>query len=172
MGAENIGAEKRRSILNAAVDMGLCGKMDHGVKVSAEKFGNGSPVGDVASNERVPLVLCDVGQILRVACVGQLVEIEDFDVAAGVQEKANEISADKAYTARDQNSQSPPSFLTIRTLAAIRLLAPVILNLRRVEVVSLARAAYWCPFPRQDSSPAEGIRKFLRRSTSPPGCYE
>src|SRR5579863_9790637 len=115
VGAQNIGAQKRGSILNAAVHVGLRRKVDDCVKLPAEKIGNGSPVGDVAPNEGVPSVVRDVGQILRVARVGQLVESDDFHVAARVQQETNEISADKACTTRDQNSQSLPSFLIIRT---------------------------------------------------------
>jgi hypothetical protein len=63
-------------------------------------------VGDVAANEVIAWIMRDIREALRVAGVGQFVEIEDFDVTAGVEKKAYEVRTDKPRSACDEKFQS------------------------------------------------------------------
>src|SRR6266436_3890439 len=49
LSANNVGLEKRRSVLDAAIDMRLRGKVNHGVKPASKQFSDGVSVGDVAA---------------------------------------------------------------------------------------------------------------------------
>src|ERR1700719_2823460 len=83
-GADNVGLEKGGSVLDAAIHMRLRGEVHHGFKPVAEQFSDCRTVGDVTANEVVARIMRDVREAFRVDCVGQLVEIDDFDVAAGL----------------------------------------------------------------------------------------
>jgi hypothetical protein len=99
----------------------------------------------------VARIVRDIREALRVACVGQFIEIDDFDVAAGTEKKANEIRADKPRSARNENFQLLPSFLKIEAANANQS-QPV--NASHLESVSLYRKRD-ATGPEQKSGQAE-----------------
>src|SRR5215471_1142814 len=70
MSAENIGLEKRGSILDAAVHVSLRSEVNHGVKGVGEEMLNPVPVANVTANKAIPGIFSAVQQVFRVARVG------------------------------------------------------------------------------------------------------
>src|SRR5215469_2672453 len=81
MGAENVGFQKWRSILNTAIHMRFRSKMNDRVEPVLKDFIDRSLVGNVATHEVISGILCDLHEVFDVSCVGKLVEVKDFDIA-------------------------------------------------------------------------------------------
>jgi uncharacterized protein YkvS len=61
-------------------------------------------VADVALDEAVAWIVLDVPQVLEIARVGELVEVDDLAVGVVRKVQADEVAADEACAARDQDS--------------------------------------------------------------------
>ena len=69
VGAENIGAEKRSGILDAAIDVSFRGEIDCGIETLAGNASEGLRVCDVSFDELVVRIIGRFLEILRVAGV-------------------------------------------------------------------------------------------------------
>src|SRR6266404_2045845 len=86
--------------------MGFRGEIDKGVKAAFENIGDRFGIADVAANKVVTRIGGQVAEALRVSGVGQLVEIDDVNIATSAQNVSNEIRADESCPARHQEFQS------------------------------------------------------------------
>ena len=69
---------------------------------SANSGPHGVAVGDVAVDEAVARVVAQVGQVGEVAGVGQRVEVDDGRFGVAFQDIADEVAADEAAAAGDE----------------------------------------------------------------------
>ena len=105
--------DEGRRFEEGAVDVALGGEVDDGVD-AGDELGDEVGVADVALDEAVALGerrAVDVAQVVEVAGVGQLVEVDDLVVVVRRQEMADEVAADEAGAARDQDL--PHRFLAV-----------------------------------------------------------
>ena len=63
--------------------------------MSSQQLTHYSAIVDVAFYQRIPQVAMQCGQVVRIACIGQLVQVEDR-LALLSEEIENEIGANKA----------------------------------------------------------------------------
>ena len=104
VGAVDVGLDERRRLQQRAVDVALGGEVDDGVDL-VDQLPDELGVADVALHEAVALAqrpAFDVEQVVGVAGVGQLVEVDDLVVVVLRQEVADEVAADEARAARDE----------------------------------------------------------------------
>ena len=88
--------------MNASVNVRFCGEIDDVVRRMFFKYGgDGFLVGDIALHERIPCIFFNVFEIVQVARIGQLVEVDDCNGRIFSQNGADEIGADKARSATD-----------------------------------------------------------------------
>jgi hypothetical protein len=99
--AEDVGLEKPLRISDRAVDVRLRREVHDGV-YPRHHVVDGLPVADVAPNEAVAWVVLDRSQVLEVPRVGEFVEIHDLAVRVSLEVHADEVTADEAGAARDQ----------------------------------------------------------------------
>ena len=99
--AEHVGLEERVGLHQRAVDVGLRGEVDDGVDPAAG-VAHDLAVADVALEKRVARVVLEIGQVGGIPRVGQLVEIDDAVVRVRRQDVADEVGADEAASAGDQ----------------------------------------------------------------------
>src|SRR5215472_9166581 len=160
LGAEDVSTQEGRAVFDAAIDMGFGGEVYEGIQTGAKDFFNGSRVSDVAPDEFVTRILDDLREAFRIAGVGQLVKVNDFGVAAGVEQEPDEIRADETSTTRYQkfHTQSPLSILTAKKRITRGFL--------RGEPAHPGPVFCWRRFPRPCWWRGAGIRKCQRRSTS------
>src|SRR5262249_39954657 len=81
-------------IHDAAIDMALRGEVDDGIDASAERGFDSRAIGDIPANESIAGVLGDVREVLKVARVGEAVEVDDRNRRIGFEEIANEVAAE------------------------------------------------------------------------------
>ncbi len=99
----DVGAQELRGAVDRAVDVRLGSEVDDGV-VAVHRLTHGITVTDVALDEGVAIVVGDVGQRREVARVGQGVEVGDPDVVGHPERVADEVGADEARSAGDEDS--------------------------------------------------------------------
>jgi len=103
--AEDVGPHKRSGVLNTAIDVALRREVDdslHTLPELGDRSPDGLTLGDVAPDELVAGMACQVGQIGQVAGVGEGVEVDDRDIPFGFQDVTDEIAADEAAAAGDK----------------------------------------------------------------------
>ena len=89
---------------DAAIDVALRGQVQDGIdRVLPDQVLDQLGVRDVSADEDVSRILPEVRDRLRVACVGQLVEIDDGPLGTLAPQEAHEIAADEARAAGDQD---------------------------------------------------------------------
>lgn len=97
--AVDVGGDEWRRSGDRAVDVGLGGEVEQGARlVARQQAGHQVGIADVAVHEQVARIAGQRGQVVQVAGVGELVEVDDRLVAAG-QPVENEIGADEACSA-------------------------------------------------------------------------
>ena len=102
-GADDVGLDEVFRAVDAAVDVGFGGKIDHGAGLMlGEQFGDEVEVADVALDEEVARIATQRCEILEVAGVGQRVEVDDGLIGLR-QPVEDEIAADEAGTAGDED---------------------------------------------------------------------
>ena len=95
--------DERRRAFDAAVDVGFGGEVHYRVdSFFGEEPLDQSSIADVALDEAVAGIGGDVGQVLEVAGVGELVEVDQAYVGAALQAEPHEVRADKAAAAGDE----------------------------------------------------------------------
>src|SRR3989475_192178 len=87
-------------------DDALGGEIDHRVDAAGD-VADQLAVADVAVDEGVARIALDVLQVRRVARVGELVEVDDGVVGARREDVSNEVRADEAAPARDEQLHPP-----------------------------------------------------------------
>ncbi len=141
--AVDVGLDEGARVHERAVDVRLGGEVDDGVGVTHRLFNLGG-VADVALNEAVAGVVLDVAQVVEVAGVGELVEVDDI-VVVMAQEPAHEVGADEAGAAGDEDG----------------------FHLRREGIVDWGREQE--AVARPDSDAAEALSKSVSRVRH--GCH-
>ena len=101
--ADQIGADEVARIGNAFIDMAFGGQMHHGVRaVAGENAVKAAAAGNIGAFKRIVQAALDIGQIVQIACVGELVHVDDAVV--GVADKvAYQRGTDKACAAGDED---------------------------------------------------------------------
>src|SRR5262249_41677185 len=99
--AQHIGLHKRAGVLDAAVDVAFGREMEDGVYPGADGVADGNWIGDVAVNKLVARVSVQVLQIIRIARVGEAVEIDDVKARVLFQQVADEVAADETTSSGD-----------------------------------------------------------------------
>ncbi len=102
VGAAHVGLEERRRVGDGVVVVGLRGVVDHGVGLgdqAVDQLG----VADVAHDE-LDSVRGEPRDVLGVACVGQLVEHGDVDARVLARDVVDEVGADEAAAAGDDDA--------------------------------------------------------------------
>ncbi len=107
---EDVGLQEGFGAINGAVHVGLGGKVDDGGEaVLGEEGGEEGGVVDVAVDEAVPRVAGEVCEGGGVAGVGELVEVENGEVRSGFKQVTDEVGADEAGAAGEQEVIPAPS---------------------------------------------------------------
>jgi hypothetical protein len=105
----SIGFQKGKSILDAAIHMSLRRKVNGHVEPASKDFIDGRLVGNVATYEVISVILCNLHQDFDVTRVGKPVEVEEFDIAPGMQQIPYKLRTYKAGSAGDQDFHSDSS---------------------------------------------------------------
>ena len=100
-GSLDVGAQERLRVGDGVVVVALCGVVDDGV-VARHQLVEQRGVADVAHDE-LHAVGGQPGDVLGVAGVGQLVQDGDVDVGVVVDHVVDEVAADEAAAARDDD---------------------------------------------------------------------
>src|SRR6516225_2562553 len=67
---------------------------------------HGHAIGDVAVDETITWIVANVLEVGEIAGVGEQVQINNADIGIGFEKIADEIAADEAAAARDQDRTS------------------------------------------------------------------
>ena len=67
---------------------------------------HGVAVGDVALDEAIARMLGDIGEVGEIAGVGEAVEVDDGDLRFRFEQVVDEVAADEAAAAGDENRSS------------------------------------------------------------------
>lgn len=102
VGALDVGLEERGRVRDGVVVVGLGGVVDHGVRPGHEAVDERG-VADVAHDE-LDAVGGEPGDVLGVAGVGQLVEHGDVDAGVLAHDVVDEVGADEAAAAGDNDA--------------------------------------------------------------------
>lgn len=102
VGALDVGAQERARVGDGVVVVGLGGVVDHGVRLGDQAVDQGG-VADVA-NDELDAVGGQPGDVVGVAGVGQLVEHGDVDVRVLAHDVVDEVGADEAAAAGDDDA--------------------------------------------------------------------
>ncbi len=95
-GAQHIALDKDLGVFDAAVNMAFGCKVDDIIRiVLSDQVGDERFVADVALHKDVTGVILDVLQVLEVAGIGQLVEVDEADVLILFQHIVDKVRADK-----------------------------------------------------------------------------
>jgi len=119
----------RRNGVASSIDVTLGGEVHDRVEAPlGHQLYHQGPIGDVPAHEPIPRARRDPGQVVRIAGVGQRVEVGHFDRGVGFQLEAHEVGADEPATTRHQNSADrhrachlrvvPPTALTALVITA------------------------------------------------------
>ena len=117
----HIGIDEGGRAGDRAVDMAFGGKVHHGADVvGGEQFPDQSLVLDAADHQAMAGIAGQRGEVLPVAGIGQLIEI-DHRLIARRQPIEHEVRADKPRPARHQNGHAEPTAngLALKNTAAI-----------------------------------------------------
>src|SRR5262245_14501624 len=104
LGTNDVGADERPGVHDAAINMALGGKVDDGMD-AGHGGGDGCGIGDVAFDETIARMPSQIGKVDRVASVGESVEIDDAEVRVFFQDIANKIATDEATTAGNEQGR-------------------------------------------------------------------
>ena len=111
VGALDVGLEERGRVRDGVVVVGLGGVVDHGVRPGHEAVDERG-VADVAHDE-LDAVGGEPGDVVGVAGVGQLVEHGDVDAGVLAHDVVDEVGADEAAAAGDDDALGLEGILSI-----------------------------------------------------------
>ncbi len=119
-GADHVGLDEVFRAVDGAVHMRFGREIQDGPRpVLGQQPGEQLPVADVPLDEQVARIALQRREVLQIACVGELVEVDEGLIAAG-QPVEDEVGADETRAAGDQNHGS----FEQRRLAAERGIIP------------------------------------------------
>src|SRR5262249_56843622 len=95
---------------DAAIDVAFGSEVGDGPDAAGQYLAHDGAIGDVAANEIKPRMAVQIGEVLEIAGVGQVVQVDDVNVRVGVQHKADEIAADEAAAACHQHRNHADPF--------------------------------------------------------------
>ena len=119
-GAAGIGLNEFDTAEDAEVDVALGSEIDDGVGLPHQGIDDGA-VADVSQDKSIPVIALDSGQISRISSVGELVQVDDAIGRIPLQQVVDEIAADEAAAAGDENPvhyQSLPERMSVGAEAA------------------------------------------------------
>ena len=103
-GALNIGGYKLFGPGNRAVDVAFGGKVNHCLRlISCQGLGQSVDVIHIAADKNMLRLILQAGQILQIACIGQLVIVNDRS-ACPTNRVENKIRSDKPRSAGYENT--------------------------------------------------------------------
>ena len=108
VGSEDVGLDERARLHQRAVDVRLRREV-HDVVGLCQQRGDDGRVADVALHESVSWIVRHLAQVVRVAGVRQLVQVDDARVRPGAQQPQDEVRADEPAAARDQVGATHPA---------------------------------------------------------------
>jgi hypothetical protein len=101
-GGDDVGLDEVFRAMDAAVHMAFGGKIDDGARlVFGEKASDQGWIAYVALHENMAAITVETLQVLDIACVGELVEVNDWLIRLS-DPVQNEVAADKPGTASDK----------------------------------------------------------------------
>ena len=102
--SHHVGEDELHGVGDGAVHMRLGGEVDNPiVALLLKQVGDEFRIHDVALHETVVRLLVNVGQVLEIACVGELVQIVYFNIGVLVDKKSDHMGTDEAGTAGNEN---------------------------------------------------------------------
>ena len=101
IGAVDIRLNESARLHERAVDVRLGGEVDDAGR-PFHQLADERRVCDIALDEPISRIVGDIAQVVLVAGVGQLVQVDDVGVLPPSQQAENEVAADEAAAARDQ----------------------------------------------------------------------
>ena len=102
-GAADVGLDEGERVHQRAVDVRLSGEVDDRVNMAGQRVDEVG-IADIAMDETKTWSAFELGEVREVAGVGQLVEHRDLHFGPGAPEVADEVRADEARGARDQQT--------------------------------------------------------------------
>ena len=103
VGTHDIGLDELPGAIDATIDVTFGREMQDGIRlILGNSLLGRVGVGDIDLGESIVGMGLDVGQGGGIAGVGEGVEVEDF--VAGVNRQANEVAADEATAASDEEA--------------------------------------------------------------------
>ena len=103
-GAHHIGAGEGEGILDGAIHVALCGKVDDAIDIVLLHNGaHAVEVADIGLNKGVVRLVLDILEVGEVAGVSQGVEVNDFVLGVLVDKEADDVGTDEAGTAGNQD---------------------------------------------------------------------
>jgi hypothetical protein len=89
--------------MDGSIDVALCRKMDDGARlVLCDQGVDKMTVADIAVSKDMAGIVCQRGQVFKVASVSELIEIDDRLITLG-KPVENKICADETGTTSDQD---------------------------------------------------------------------
>src|SRR3972149_9645144 len=105
--AKNIRPDKGRSIINRAVNMALCCKMDNCINLLHDLIHN-SIIADISANKRIVAVLFNIFQVIGISRIGQFIKIDDTVILIFIKHMPDKIAAYESAAACYKDPQSAP----------------------------------------------------------------
>ena len=101
--ADDVGPHERPAIENAPIDMTFRREVHNEFRLVIFQHAiNKLAIADIAVLEQIPRVARDVREILRVAGIRQLVDVDDLLIGIRRQLPTNEVRSDESATAGDK----------------------------------------------------------------------
>jgi len=102
-GAHHVALHKDFRVLDGTVHMALGSKVDDVIEiVLLEQAFHQLLIADIALHEHMAGVALHVLQVFQVACIGQLIEVDQQDLRVLLEHIMHKVGADKTGTAGDQ----------------------------------------------------------------------
>ena len=110
-GAHDVGADKLLGMLHRPVHMGLRRKVDHHIRLFLlEEPEHKGPVCNVALDKFIIRLVLHRLQVFQIACIGQLVQVDDLILWIGVDQILNHYASDKTGAAGNDDLHGFLSF--------------------------------------------------------------
>ncbi len=102
--AHDVGAGKGKGVFNGAVHMAFCGKVDDAVYIELLHDGaHAHVVADICLDEGIIGFILYIFEVSQVTGIGEGIEVDDAVLRVFVNEKADDMGADKAGTTGDED---------------------------------------------------------------------
>ena len=101
--AEHVGLEEWARVSNAAVNVCFRCEIDDRVNALGHEVVGERVVADVAMHEGMAVVAFQLGEVFEVSGIREIVEVDDADIVACTREMQDEVGADEAASAGDED---------------------------------------------------------------------